>query len=342
MKNKRFLAVLLVVAMMVSMGAGVGVAEDNRAQVKDGAADQAKSQLSINEIIDQYHSQLKEVSASFDFKSSAGRSISSLQSAKAEVKSQTISLLASAGYTAYDVNPSSFNDVGEMLQTDLGRMGLNPNYSYIVIVGDDESNTQTRGVGSPFSYTYNGTIYSLRYLTIAATDDSNYGKVSTVDVLQSSNNTLIQNCLDTAISLMIGSISEALGVVASICGLSVSMFSPAQTSTLYLNGGTNWTRVFTQVWSASASQWFPGSCVEYVHCTSYMSGLYYSASQNRYVSVPQNAKNITKYSSKYSDTTWRHQKAVLAYINYIEYDVVGDVKYYYGGSVKITHREDFY
>lgn len=154
--------------------------------------------------------------------------------------------------------------------------------------------------------------------------------------------TVIENCLDTAISALISSVSSTLGTVASICGLSVSNFSTSSTSTMYLNGGTNWTRIFTQVYDSNYNHWMNGSCVEYVHATAYMSGLYYSSSSNAYEQVPGNERRAVKNSSKYFNDTWRKEKAVYGFENYwTQYDTVGDVKYYYGGTVKITHSENF-
>lgn len=182
----------------------------------------------------------------------------------------------------------------------------------------------------------------MRYFTITAADDPAYGKASSLNVLSSNSQTLIKNCLDTAISTYIYAVSSGLGTVASICGLSVSNFSTSQTSTLSMNGGTNWTREYIQVWSDYDNLWLFGSCVEYVTASSYMSGQYYSASQNKYVAVPNNTKSTTKYSSKYNDSTWRKERAVFGCLNlWIQYDLVGDVEYRYGGSTKITHRESF-
>lgn len=109
-----------------------------------------------------------------------------------------------------------------------------------------------------------------------------------------------------------------------------------------MNGGTNWTRVYTQVWSNYDQTWIFGSCVGYVTAGSYMSGQYYCASRNRYVPVPTNDRSTTRYSSEYFDYSWRKDNAALGFIySWIQYNIVGDVQYRYGGSTKITHRENF-
>lgn len=242
----------------------------------------------------------------------------------------------------YDVNSQTYESIENTLATDFDEIGLDSNCSYIVVIHGDNNAQMRSTAGSSFSHTYNGKTYSLRYMTITAADDSKMGKASSADLLKSSSKTLIKNCLDTAISAYISSFSKTLGTVASICGLSVSQFGTAQSSTLTLNAGTNWTRVYTQVWNSTYDSWSYGCCVEYARALSYISGLYYSASQNKYVSVPTNSKSTISYSSNYNNTTWRKDKAVYGLLNYtIQYNCVGDVSYEYGGTTKITHVENF-
>lgn len=163
-----------------------------------------------------------------------------------------------------------------------------------------------------------------------------------IDLRKVKKGSLLSNCLDTAINAYISTLCAPLGTVASICGLSVSNFSTAETSTLNMNCGTNWTREFTQVWDANRSAWITGSSVEYVKAKAYMSGLYYSALNNEYVAVPATSKSSTTKSGNYASTTWRRKNAAIGYIHStIYYDTVGDVSYYYGGSKKVTHTEGF-
>ena len=300
-------------------------------------------QRSLEEIFDQYHTQIRAAEIIADARSGNAllKSTSNLQTAKTTAKAEAISALTSAGYEAYDVNPSSFYDIEELLQTDFAEMELCPDFSYIVVIGDGDS--QTRGAGPSYFYTYNGTTYSLRTFSITAADDPNYAKSSYANVLSSSSTTLIQNCLDTSIYAVLGSISPWLGAVAGICGLSVSMFGTAQSSTLLLNGAANWTRVYTQVLSASGV-WLSSSCIESVHVLTYMSGSYYNASSNSMKPVPTNESTTTQYSTYYSDGTWRNQYAVIGHnAGIIVYDPGSfpSVKFSYGGTVKITLTVNF-
>lgn len=122
----------------------------------------------------------------------------------------------------------------------------------------------------------------------------------------------------------------------------ISKIGSSQATTLNMYCATNWTRVFTQVYSSYDRSWQRGSCVEYVRATSHLSGHYYSASTNRYEPVNQREVGTTKYSSKYDDFNWRKQQAVLGYLHSnINWNTTGAVQYKYGGTTKVTHSENF-
>lgn len=274
----------------------------------------------------------------------AGDDSENLIKQKDIIREETVQKLNLAGFEAYNVTPYNYNFVEETLNTDFETLGMDSQNSYIIVVNgeDDGVPNPASTTGSSFNYTYNGKTYKLRYLTITAADDSDYGKASTVNVLKSASKTLITNCLNTAISVYISSISNTLGIISSICGLDISKINTSQTMTLNMNCGSNWTRVYTQVYSDYDSIWETGSSVEYVRTSSYMSGQYYSSSSNKYVSVPQNSKSNTTYSSKYSDTNWRKQQAVLGFLSsVIKWNTTGSVQYKYGGTTKVTHSENF-
>lgn len=263
----------------------------------------------------------------------------------ASKQERTLNALVNSGYEAYSVTMDTFDETEDVLNTDLDAIGLSKEYSYIVVIQGEEQQTgasNRSSISNTFNYSYNGKVYQMRYVTVTAADDPAYGKASSVNVLKSSTRTVIENCLDTAISSYISSIYSPLGTVASLCGLSISDFNTAQESTLNFNGGTNWTRIYTQVWDEQMNDWTFGSSVEYAMASSYMSGLYYSASKNRYVAVPSQAKTVSYYSDHFSDSTWRKQKAVYGAVNYwLQCDSVNDVHYEYGGRTIITHHEYF-
>lgn len=291
----------------------------------------------VEEILSDYHLRMQTNSMN-----SSEYCISS-KTKMEEIREETVNRLKLAGYEAYCVTSETYDEVQEKLATDLGELGINPNYSCIIVIEGNEA--KTNGImpmstpSSTFRYAYNGTTYTLRYLTVTADDNPVYGKASTVDILKTDSQKLIENCLNTAISAYISSIHNALGTVASICGLGISSFGTTQTSTLYMNAGTNWTRTYTQVWNTGRNTWSNGASVESVNAFVYMSGQYYDASLNRYVAVPTQQKAAKGLSAQYSNKEWRNRQGVIGYLNSsINYDVVGDVIYKYGGTTKITHK----
>lgn len=328
---KKFLSIVLSITMFCAFSSNVVFAIDTGGEIN------------IKEnIIKDYRERI------FEYNKQANSDITAVsldsEQSLAQIQTETVNELKNAGYNAYDVNPSTFSNIENILHTDLEAAGLNPNYSYIIVIeGEDNENVNSRvATSSSFSHTYNGTTYTLRWMTMYATDDPLMGKASDVNVLSSATTSVIKNCLDTAVSTYISSISRTLGTVASICGLSISNFAPAQTATMRLNGATNWTRRYTQVWNSYDSAWQNGCCVEEVTAYSYMSGSYYDASSNLYRSVPENKAYDTRYSSRYDDDKWRKDYAVVGYLNsWIQWDTVGDVVYKYNGTTKITHKHNF-
>ena len=149
--------------------------------------------------------------------------------------------------------------------------------------------------------------------------------------------------MNTAISAYISAIYAPLGTVASLCGLNISNFANGQQATLNLNGGANWTRIYTLVYNENSEMWYMGSCVESVYVYSYMSGIYYDAATIKMKSVEKNEQESTKYSSYYSDLDWRKRNAVIYMLNLngCRYDSVGDVSFYYGNIKTITLIENF-
>lgn len=333
---KRIISIFLIIALLIICCIPVS------------ASTSPIPQATVEEILDAYY--FPSVASSERGAANCSLTSSAIENAQ----ERTLSALTNAGYQAYSVTSDTFESTQKVLHTDLRELGLDEKYSYIIVITGEypqstiSAQNHSRGVVPPddpsdvFTFTYNGQTYTMRNVTVTSLDNPNFGKASTVNLLTSSSQELIKNCLNTAISAYISSFSTILGTVASICGLDISKFNTSQSSTLNLNGGTAWTRVFTQVWDTYYGAWTNGSCVEYAKASSYMSGQYYSATLNRYVSVPQDESVATLKSAYYNDYSWRKQNAVLGYLySETRYDVTGSVKYYYGNTVKITHTENF-
>lgn len=249
------------------------------------------------------------------------------------------------GYNAYVVNDANYEEVESLLESDFSRMGMDKDGTYLVVVENvcQDVDALANNNASEFSYSYNGTNYRLRYSYVTAAGNSGYAQSSTSNLLNSTSKTLITNCLNTAINAYISSVWAPLGTIASICGLDISKIAPNKQVTMTLNAGSNWSRVFTEVYNTYDKQWQAGSSVEYVKFKSYISGTYYDAASNSMQAVPASESSGVHYSAYYNDYTWRHQKAVLSIINGVgcKYDTTGAVKFYYGDTLKITHSENF-
>lgn len=245
------------------------------------------------------------------------------------------------GYLPYIVSRDNYHEQEESLNTNFQDMGLNKECVYLVLL--EGTNNTRAAVSGSYNYVYNGKSYILRKVIITAVDDSIYSKASSCNLLASSSKTLIENCLNAAISAYISSVCQPLGTVASICGLNISMFSTIGTSTIDLNCGTNWTRKHTQVYNESTGDWTSGSSVEYAKMNSYLSGHYYSASGNEMLPVPEKASSSIKYSDHYEDNTWQNQQAIIYSnnLNGIHYDITGAIEYKYNDTVKVIHNENF-
>lgn len=329
---KRILSLLLLVSITLTLGS----------RVKAATPRQDTLTPSIESILSDFHEkcQLAGINSSTEGNS---RSASSSD----QLIQETVDTLVNAGYEAYNVNKDTFDEVEEVLSTDLNAIGLSEDYSYIVVLsGETPSNGSTRDAyggtpGNSFSYTYNGTTYTLRYMTVTAANMPMYGKASTVNLLNSKSQTIINNCLNTAITMYLGAVWAPLGTVASLTGFDISDFMPDATATLNLNAATNWTRVFTQVLDYDGS-WTYGSSVEYAKSTYYFSGHYYDAATDSYTKVSDDGGDKTEYSDHYFDYTWRKTTAINSLFSIATYDMVGPIKYAYNGEVKITHELNYY
>lgn len=338
MKNtifRRLLALCLSFLMLISL---------NLSAFAVGSTTSSSTTPSADEILNDYHSQLLSAKINEDQGSDA-RSLTSHD----QIKAQTIKRLKDAGYEAYDVNKDTFTSVENTLNTDLKSMGLNPNYSYIIVVsgsadGSNFSNPNTRygTVTNQETYTHNGITYNLRYLKVTAADDPRFAKAGTADLLTSSNQQLIYNCLNAAVGTIISEISSVYGILLSLSGLGIEDFLPEKRAVLQLLCGTNWTLIYTQVWCKYTNDWVNGSCVEYATATSSLTGNYYDADINAYTTIPSSPNSRIQYSDKAFNPNWKRQMAVIGYLgNCIYYSVAGDVKYTHDGDVVLTHRENF-
>lgn len=339
--KRRLVALFTIFCILISTSSSVSA---TITQTKSSALNSSNNSLSS--ILDNYHT------ACFNINQNATKTNSSnISNELTAIKNTTINQIQALGYEVYDLNANTYYSVENSLKTDLSELGLDTNGSYIIVVSGNSDNevlstTSDAEFGTPrtpFSYTYNGNTYTMRYLTVTAADSPAYAQTDTVNLLQTNSLNLIENCLNTILYAYLDAVSPiSFGTLASICGLSIVDFSSSGTSTLALQAGSSWTRIFTQVWSPYYEWWASGSCVEKVTMVSQITGLYYDASLNQHVSIPNNTCSRTQRSENYLEFDWRKIYAILGYQQSIRYfDLTGDIEYTYNNRVVLTHRENF-
>lgn len=261
---------------------------------------------------------------------------------KLEIQAETVEKLKKAGYEAYDVNPQTFRRVEEALNTDLTEAGLDENGAYLITMNEESSIYPDAATSDPFTHTYNGTTYTLRWMTVRASDDPAFEKYTYKNVLNNNSRDVIMNCLDAALGIYVGEIWKPLGTVSSILGLSISDFWVSYDAYLIYNATSTWTRRYTQVWDNYYGAWAFGCFVEEVEAASYFNGWYYNSSSHSKQQLVTPTVYRTIYSDKFDDWNWRKNYAVIGYLYSDPYgDITDDVKYYYDGKAIITHRHNF-
>ncbi len=269
-----------------------------------------------------------------------------------DIKGNRDNQLADKGFLFFDVTSNSFDLVEKKLNTSLEEIGLDRDGNYFIVVdngnkktciGTNSAEDGNEGGPAGYNYTYNGKKYSVRTIIVRPGYEmasSDYQQTSYVNLINSKSKDIINNCVNTAISEILDAATYKLGTIASILGLQVNVFGNSQPTTLGLNAGTDWERRFTQVWSEYDKAWIYGSCVEKVNTLVFLSGIYYSNKTNSSQPVPNKQVSKTFYSSKYNNTSWQKEQAVLTYIHSgtCAFDSLGPVKYLYGGEIKITHK----
>ena len=238
-------------------------------------------------------------------------------------------------------------------------MGLDPDSSYIITISgeDAESNTASginprmivpypvdrEGGDGTFTHTYNGTTYTMRYITVTASDQVELGRTRAVDLFTDHSGEELIDALGRPIAIFTA-LTDYYGL-PSVIGTTyelLTMVSPNaplnQTASLAFTGSANWTIKYTQVFDTQEGVWKLSASVEYVtrrYSTTYA---YYSSSSNQYEYVIHQGDLPTVYSDYYDDTSAVKEQAVLAfeyggrYLNRIE-----SVSFEYDGEVIMTH-----
>lgn len=334
---KKFLSIILAVCLIVTMN-------ETAVFAHDVTNDYESMEVRKERVLKEYKEKIREIEENAITKKYVGNEKSTFE-LKLDVQADTVSALKEIGYDAYDVNPQTFERVEATLKTDLAEAGLREEGAYIITLNEENFADSRAVIDDPFSHTYNGTTYTIRYMTVRVTDDPRLQKTSSENLAGPNATTqLILNAIDTGIYVAIDALSPFtafLGTIGSILGISVSDLLPDGTTTFRLHAATEWTQGFTQVWNNIDQVWVFGSCVEVAELRSTLDGYYYDVNTyNHEFKVESNTQ--LKWSSHFHDIEWRKNYAVIGYLNsWIQWDVTGNATYSFGERIMITHTRNF-
>ena len=314
------------------------------------------------------------------------------------IKQSTINQLTEARYSAYDLNPATLSNLENSLNTDFSAMDLDPTGSYIIVVsGEDQPSAEVSPItppggtnicgigdgvvlppihvydpdqppgGDTFAYTYNGTTYLMRYVTILSSDmrselyvEQAYS-LSSIDYLDRFINVFPDTVLSIASLLAdevpILSTLSTLADIASLIGNSCDvLFNGPLTSldpeTLVLRSATAWTRSYIQVYNSELSRWHTAQWSSYANSRAHFDGGYVLPdNSDEPIQFGGISQSLTTYSPFYNNPSERKYRAVLGYNGgYILGDGTNDIHFYFvcpDGTVNfgitnaplITHEE---
>lgn len=333
---KRFCSYIIVAAIIMSIGANAFATTQNN------------KEMSVNEILEYYQNKISFAKEKNTIVNNEKRNEIN------NIRDERDMALTEAGYGVYRVNAKTFEKVGKELNTDMNKIGLDREKSYLIVISAkdyDSDNTpkpisaQKGATYSYFNYSYNGISYKMRYMYVTADDEeasNDYLQMSSVDLIKSPTYLqAILNCLNTTISTYVSAVSSPLGIIYSLLGINISDIGYSSHSTLRFEGDSRWSRVFTQVWSSYDNAWTFGSSVECVEKITRIYGSVYNESTNSIEFKDSGYLIQHNYSDNYNNSTWRKSTAArnFYYSNPCSYDITGDVRYVYGNSTLITHRE---
>ena len=328
---KKFIALFIAFTMLVSFSPSV-------------AAGDMSPTPTIEEILSEYHQKAFE-NETATAAAYSPRTVSD----KETLEQETVNTLNAAGYLAYNITSDNYEALEAELQTDFSGMGLDPNYSNIVVISGESSALSPRaaypapdaGGGEWFTYTYNGTTYRMRYATVTSSGNPNYRKSSTYDLLSNYSDAFLDRLLEFGATAFLDSLNKyvPIGTILSLLGVPdyANRYATAESQLSYM-AATTWTRTFVQVWNDYYGAWINAASVDYVNMLSKVTGLVYDTQIAGYVNREQIEVNKTEYSANYYNYELRKSNAAAGFTgNTIIYDTVGSVEYSYNNTTVAYH-----
>lgn len=291
----------------------------------------------VEEILNEYHEKAYQTRMAEGADDSAKYSRQVGGTSKT-LEEETVEELIAAGYEAYSITPENYDVLENRLNTDFGSMGLNKSGSYIVVINggdsDEISNVDYGATDIPFEYTYNGTVYLMRYITVTSAHDYRYFQTDTAPLISATADAQkIENALNSLLGLGLGATESMsylgnMTTIANICGISFFNINLSYQVSLNLQTDVYWTRVFTQIYKEGYDIWTSYSSVDYVKIINRFTGSYYDAAVNRVKSVDETLTEY-RYSDHFYDYDWRKRMAARGwYYGRPNHEYVGNVVIY--------------
>ena len=244
---------------------------------------------------------------------------------------ETVEELTAAGYEAYNVTADNYEELQETLKTDFADMGLDPEGSYIVVIsGEDEPvNSNSRlanlpdqdfiddGGGESFAYQYRDRIYTMRYMTVAATE-SHRGKNINLRTQYAADFTVewLLRCIlkvsFTFANVISGLANDEIGSLAGLLDLDLNHTYSLDDNSLLLSVYGVWTHKYIQILNENTGYWKLAARAEYVNVEESLSGSiydYYTAQSTYY----HETKSQIVYSLYYNDSAYLKEMAASCY-----------------------------
>ena len=304
------------------------------------------AQPTIEEILNAYHERAFAARTQEETAATYSRGVN--ENSKT-LEQETVDTLTEAGYEAYNVTADNYDSLQESLETDFSDMGLDPAYSYIVIIGgeDDQPSNSARSVGGSvivptpggdeggtgIRHTYNGVTYTMRSVTIASTADP---------CLQQSTRHSFFEEDDTA-----GHISNVLSYFAfwgidsdyadlplgSVYSLwqdwsATDVYTVDSESMPTMTVGTNWSLRYIQVWDDVLDRWVTSQCSSYAQTYAHVSGYVQNHTTGEVEVIDSGSKTATVYSPYYNLYS-RYDRAAMGFVAGDIYRDYADVGFYF-------------
>lgn len=328
---KKVISIVMICVMLVTISPAV-------------AADNASVQPTVEEILNEYR--LRAFEAEIGGNADAASNYSNRSGSTSQnLEQEAVDALTDAGYEAYHVTADNYDTLEADLCTDFADMGLDPDGSYIVVISGEDSedspSSNSRiidpeigienpgpGSGAPsFSYTYNGTTFKLRYLTVTSLTGYYLVRSAEFDIVEDMNPSHWNKVLTY-------SLSYAMGTVGSLIELALDLstnenYTINTYSTLEIDTQSVWTLEYIQIWDAANAKWKDGQCSSYAVSTSYCSGLIYDSATHSTVVCSGVPRTFRTYSPHYFNSTQRKNDACKYYLRgELYYDNTGDIHFY--------------